>query len=273
MKNIIFIILFGTIIHAQTIITIGTISPHTLVKTKKFNKLAKYIQEQLNDENIIVRVKIAKDISSAIELIKNDKLNILFDSVYPTVFIKKHVNTSIEAIRWKKGHKGYRSIIFVKKQSSINSIKDLKNKSIAMEDEFSTSSYFIPKNMIKENNLELSKYLSNNKTVRCVFSQSEENTMLKVFYGKVDAGAIDDISFKNFSTNKFKIIYKSELIPRQLVSFSTTIDKKIKEKILEIFFDIHTKKDARDILKTISNTKKFTPITETELKQIQSYKL
>ena len=274
MKIIILLFIVNIFLYSKTtVLTIGTISSSTLKKTARFQKFAKYVVEQLKDEDIKIKVVIPKDTATAIELIKNDKLNILFDSVYPTLFIKKHTNITMDAIRWKKGKKGYRSLIFVKKDSKINLIEDLNGKTISFEDEFSTSSYFIPKKEIEAKNLNISKYLSGENLVKYEFSQSEENTMLRVFYGRTDAGAIDDISFKFFDTKKFKIIYISELIPRQLVSFTANVDKKLKEKILNVFYKMHENKVGKKILRKISKTKKFTPIKKQERITIKRYRL
>jgi len=228
------LILSYTLLIGKTTVTIGTIETNPLDKMSEFQTIANYIQNKLDNDSIDIRVLIPNSVASAIELIKNQELDILFDSLYPSLLVKNNTNISFESIRWKKGTRGYKSIIFVKKDSDINSLTDLKGKIISFENDFSTSSYFVPKKELERLNLKLSKYTNNHDNVKYLFSQSEDNTVLWLLYDKVNAASLDDISYKMYDTSKFKIIYKSSLIPRQLVSVSSDLNKELKEKILQI---------------------------------------
>ncbi|MCK5110064.1 MAG: phosphate/phosphite/phosphonate ABC transporter substrate-binding protein [Arcobacteraceae bacterium] len=271
-KRIIKLIIFTTFlslsIYAQDKITIGTIDLEPKEKIYKFQAVADYLQEKLKQKNIKVDVEIAKNLDTVIKLISDNKLDIFIDSVYPTLLVQKKSDITIECKRWKKGIEGYRSVIFVKKNSNINSIEDLKGKTIAFEDEFSTSSFFIPKKAIEKKGLKVSKK-GEKESVNYDYARSEKNTAAWVLYSKVDAGATDDKTFESFDKNMFKIIYTSKLIPRHLVSFSKRINPKLKKEILDILYDMDKSRVGKETLKKFSKTKKFSPLTNDDMKIIQ----
>jgi len=257
-------------IYAQQTLTIGTIDTQPNEKLITFEPFAKYLEEKLKYQNIKVHVEVPKDINTAVILIKHKKLDIYIDSVYPTLLIQNQTNIDIESKRWKNGNIGYKSVIFVNKNSGIRTLSDLEGKRIAFEDEFSTSAYFVPKKAIENAGLSVSN--EGAKSVRYSFARSEENAAVWLLYGKVDASVTDDITYEGFDKKLFRVIYKSNLIPRHLVSFSNTVDKKLKKTVLAILYDMHKNTKGQEILKRFSKTKKFSPLTNNDIDLIKGYK-
>jgi len=270
LKTVLIVLLFISNLLSQTI-TIGTIDSEPENKFSKFEALSDYLQNKLKKNKILINVEIPKDINTAISLIKNNKLDIFIDSVYPTLVVQKAVGLSIDSKRWKKGSEGYKSVIFTNKKSKINLIEDLRGKRIAFEDEFSTSSYFIPKKVIEKRGLILSNTNKNN-AVKFSFARTENNAATWVLYNKVDVAVTDDLTYESFDKSLFKVIYKSKLIPRHLVSFSKSIDFSLKEKILDILYKMHENKEGIEVLKLFSKTKKFTPLNKNDLDIIKEFK-
>ena len=255
---------------SQTI-TIGTIDTEPENKFSKFEALSDYLQNKLKKNKILINVEIPKDIDTAISLIKHNKLDIFIDSVYPTMVVQKATPISIELKRWKKGSEGYKSVIFTNKGSKINLMQDLVGKIIAFEDEFSTSAYYIPKKIIEKHGLILSN-TSGKNAVKYSFSRTENNAAAWVLYKKVDVAVTDDLTYDSFDKNLFKVIYKSKLIPRHLVSFSKRVNAVLKEKIINILYDMHNDQDGIAVLKLFSKTKKFSPLTKNDWKILNELK-
>jgi len=257
--------------YSKEIITIGTIDTEPKEKIYKFQAIADYLQEKFNEKNIHFDVEIPKDINNAINLINNNKLDIFVDSIYSTIEVQKKSDISILAKRWKKGIEDYRSVVFVKKNSNLNNLADLKGKTIAFEDEFSTSGYFIPKKVMELQGLKVSQD-GKKDSINYDYSRSEENTFAWVIYSKVVAGVTDDKTFQSYDNNMFKIIYKSGLIPRHLVSFSNKINPQLRDEILDILYSMDTNDKGKESLKVFSKTKKFTPLTSKDIELIKGYK-
>ncbi len=248
-------------------ISIGTIDTEPEEKIGKFQAVAEYLESNLN--GIKVSVEIPKNINTAIKQINNNKLDIFIDSVYPTLLVQKSTDIQIVCKRWKKGQEGYKSVIFVNANSPISKLEELKGKSISFEDEHSTSGYYIPKKDIEKNGLKISNDGDIN-SIKYEFARSEKNTAVWLLYGKVDAAVTDDKTFLEFDKDLFKIIHKSKLIPRHLVSFSKRIDKKLQDKIIKILYEMENTKEGQKTLKEFSKTKRFSPLTKDDLSLIEA---
>lgn len=256
-------------------LTIGTVSESPNKKIGQFLPVAKYLEKNLTSHGISkVSVLIAKDLESAVKNIQNKKLDILIESLYPTAEVM--VKTDITPLwnRWKKGVESYRSIIFVKKESGIEKLSDLKGKTIGFEDSHSTSGYFIPKMDMEAAGLRFSKKPSE-QTVGYVFTNDERNTVFWVERGKVDAGVLNekdlvDIAGKN--RGRYRTIYTSEKIPRHIVSVNTTVGKKLRERIREVLTKMRSTDEGRQALKTFAKTKRFTRLTKEQLELIDRTK-
>ena len=268
MRLIILAVILLSNMYGNNQITIGTIDSEPKEKIYKFQPLADYLQKKLQKKNIKVNLEIPKDINTAVQLINNKKLDIYIDSVYPSLLVQKDADITIVCKRWKKGKEGYKSLIFTRKDSNIDKISDLKGKTIAFEDKYSTSGYYIPKKEILNQGLNLS-HLGKSDSINYIFSKSEENSIAWVMFGKADAAVLDDKTFKSLDQNLFKVIYKSKLIPRHLVSFSKNINKELKTEILNILYDMDKDKDGIEVLKKFSKTKKFSPLTIEDEKMIK----
>lgn len=267
LKSII-IILLSINIYAKDIVTIGTISLNAQYKFLEFEPLAKYIEDKLTD--IKINIEIPKNVDTAVKLINDKKLDIFIDSLFPSIMIKKETNMEMILNRWKGGYKSYKSVIFVNKNSQIHTLEDLKGKSIAFEDEFSTSGFYIPKKALERHLLKISNN-SNKDSIRYSFARSEENCAVWVLYNKVDAASTDNLSFNTFDQSLFKIIFTSEKIPRHIVSFSKTLKTNLKNKILNILSTMHKDVRGKEILKRFSNTKKFTFLKNEEFQIIRKF--
>ncbi len=271
LKGVFTVLFFVSNLYALEIITIGTIDSEPQDKFSKFEPLSSYLQKKLNNKNLKINTEIPKDINTAIKLIQDKKLDIFIDSVYPTLLVQKQTGITIEAKRWKKGSEGYKSVIFTKKDSAINSIKDLSGKTIAFEDEYSTSAYYIPKKVIEKHGLLVSNK-DGSKSVMFSFARTENNTATWLLFNKVDAAVTDDVTYRSFDQSLFKVIYESELIPRHLVSFSKRINQKLKKQILDILFSMHKNEEGLAVLKVFSKTEKFSHLNEKDLSVMTEFK-
>ena len=82
------------------------------------------------------------------KLLKSGDVNIYFDSPCPALTAMHRSGAKPFLRRWKNGIASYYTEIFVRKDSGIEKLEDLKGKVIAFEDPYSTSSYFLPKSIL-----------------------------------------------------------------------------------------------------------------------------
>ena len=201
--------------------------------------MAKKIQEVLN---VPVHIYISKNYQGLVEAVKSKKVDFAFLSALTYVQAEFDVPLKVLLKKTWSGPYYYSSLITLKK-SSLNGIKDFKNKKIAFVDKGSTSGYLYPQ-----------VYLQKNKITDQVFSEvvitgSHAGSIEKLEKGLVDLAAVfadDDKGRKGawnrFSMNKkneFKVLWVSEPIPNDPIvvrlDFYNEFLMIIKRKLLILF--------------------------------------
>ena len=153
------------------------------VQASKLEAKAKPLQGLLEKQlHMPVHVTVSTDNSALVEAMASKKVDVGF--LPPDAYVLAHkrgvADVLLQAQRYgydepsgKQNHKlmdSYRSMIVVKKGSKIKSWKDLKGKTIAVQDPTSTSGYVLPiaelhkkgLNVPKESNLSLSSSFVSN---------------------------------------------------------------------------------------------------------------
>jgi len=267
----------GMSAEAKTTLTIGSISNTPKEEILKFQPFIDYVVSRLKDPNIKAgRVAVAGSLEEMADLINKNKVDLYLDSPFPTIAVRTETGSIPFLRRWKKGVKEYSSVIFVRKDSGINSLADLKGKMIAFEEEFSTSGYFLPKATLLEKKLNLLERLRKHasvpkRKVGYVFSRDDETTMIWVMKNKVAAGALSKRKYLKLAKSKIKdlkILKETILVPRQVVSHNKNIDKHTLKKIRKILIDMDKNDKGKSILAGFSKTKKFEPLSINELNPI-----
>ena len=138
----------------------------------------------------------------------------------------------------KDGKPGYYAEIYVRKDSGINDIKDLKGKKFAFVDPSSSSGYIYPGAMLVEAGLNIDKDLTYQ------FSGGHDKSLQLLLNKDVDAMATFDgvpekykKDFPNAVTDT-KIIKTSELIPGVMVTASSKMDEKLQEKLKQALLEM-----------------------------------
>jgi phosphonate transport system substrate-binding protein len=167
--------------------------------------------------------------------------------------------------RWKKGVEEYRALLFVRKDSGITRLEDLKGKVIAFERDFSSTGYFLPKLDLLQKKFKLAAKSQSAGPVSpgeigYIFSGDEENTLLWVLRNKVAAGAIDNEGYRGQSGKSLKnlrIIHETFPMPRHIVSYRGDLAPELVAKIKEILMRMDRSEAGRKVLKEFEHTKKF----------------
>ena len=163
-------------------IVIGSISNEPGKEIRTYTPFADYLAEQLAGLGIArAEVIVAPDIPTMADLLNTDKVDLVFDSPFPVMALLRMSDADLLLRRWKKGVGEYHSVIFARADSRIRTLSDLRGKMIAFEEEFSTSSYLLPKASLLNEGLHLTKRPSASAPVAgddvgFVFSNDDENT-------------------------------------------------------------------------------------------------
>jgi phosphonate transport system substrate-binding protein len=135
---------------------------------------------------------------------------IIIASCGPVAYVKAREKYNIKPVvraLSKDGKPYYRGIIIVRRDSPIQNLKDLKGRSFAFGQAWSTAGHILPEYYLSKANIKL-KDLKNYDFLR--HHDSVANAVLK---GQFDAGAVKDIIAYKYQKDGLRFIFMTDPIP------------------------------------------------------------
>lgn len=153
----------------------------------------------------------------------------------------------------RHGHKGYHGLIIVRNDSGIESLQDLKGKSVAFGDALSASGNLYPKAALKEAGIDP------NEDIRSLMLSSQSAVVTSVLTGKVDAGAIYDDARLNPEVLRYypevtthtRILYQTPRIPADPQIARSSLNASQRAKLTESLVAMSQDEEAQKWLKDI----------------------
>jgi phosphonate transport system substrate-binding protein len=215
-------------------------------RIKRVQGFLAYMKKELGVE---IEFHVAADYAGVIEGMKAGKVH--FALFGPKSYVEAYVvsNGNVEAFAVqmdKKGSTGYNSVFFVKADSPIKTIDQLKGTSFCFADPNSTSGYLVPSFYLRKMGYVPDQFFSKNG-----FSGSHENSVIAVLNGTYDAGATFYTDENNgniaimadkgmIKKSDIRIIWKSPVIPESPMAYLKDLPAELKEKIRKAIFNFHT---------------------------------
>jgi len=200
------------------------------------------------------KVLVLEKVGQLSHLVKEGKVDFFHDSVAPTVIVSRS-SGSIPILRqWKYNEAEYYSVILVKKNSGIDSLKGLKGKIIAFDEPHSTSAHILPRMLLLEKKLKLVQVVEPHRVepdaVGYIHS-SDDNAPNLLVTDKVDAAATSHREFENLRPeirSEIKIIARSMSVPRQIISVRKDLDPKMVLALKELLTGMEKTNEGRAVL-------------------------
>jgi phosphonate transport system substrate-binding protein len=162
-----------------------------------------------------IRVTVASDYAAVVEALRNRTADLAFVHPAGYVLANREAKAMIVAKDQWHGNTSYTSRIYVRKESGLKTLEELRGKTIAFVDPSSTSGYVYPMVMLIEKGLVRNK---DPKTFfkEFVFSGSHDAGLQALLHGHVDAFASFDQAREQYlkdPAEREKLIYIAESPP------------------------------------------------------------
>lgn len=266
-----------TTAHATSLI-IGSISNEPAVETRLFAPLAHYLAKQLAPQDITKgEVVVAESIKEMVTLLKTKQVDVYLESPMSSLIVNHLAGSKMTLRRWKKGSAEYRSVIFVKEQSPIQNLAQLAGKRIGFKDAYSSTGYILPRIAMKQAGLQLMQLPDARAKVLegstgYVLNNDDENTMVWVLHGKIDAGAMGSTMLNEYAKgdrNKLRIIHETFSIPRHVVNLRNDFPDHLKQPLLKAFLDMDQNPEGKAILEAFEKTVRFDHLPDETRERMQ----
>ena len=248
------------------VLTIGSVSLNPTQEYEVVRPFADFVAANLHHVGIgRGGVVVVGSLSQMVEELREGRVDLLIDSPFPAVFVWQRTDVEPILRRWKRGSDVYRSVVFTRADSGVESVDKLAGKIIAFGEPFSTSGFLMPKAALASAGLRLVNYEDPaasipSDQVGYVFSNDAENSMFWVLKRKVVAGAINADYFEALAGDRIselRILQTTEAVPRNVVCVRGGLDPRVVQAIEALLLEMHLSDEGRASLEKFEETSRF----------------
>lgn len=234
---------------SQNKILIGILPEMNVFKQKqRFKLLGEYLSKKTG---VQIEFTILSRYGNIVERFNAEKMDgAFFGSFTGALAIKRLGVVPLARPMNLDGDSTYHGYLFVRKDSGIKNVKDMKNKKIAFVDKATTAGYLFPLSYLKEHGIaDTSHYFS-----ETFFSGSHDAAINAVLNRKADVGAakhsIYDRERKHDPKvdNELVILAESPLVPSNGLCVRSGLDETIKHKVKSVLLGLHNDPEGKRVL-------------------------
>jgi phosphonate transport system substrate-binding protein len=195
---------------------------------------------------------VATSYAGVIEAMGARRADIGWLNTFSYVVAHEKYGVEVRLVTVRFGNPYYKAEIIAQAGSSINSLADLKGKRFAYVDANSTSGYLFPRVGLKKAGFDPDKLFG-----QTIFAGSHNNVVLAVYQGRVDAGAVFEDARASVQKTlpdvmqKVKVVWKSDPIPNDTVSFRGDLPAEIKDRVTKALLRFSQQPAGLDALKSL----------------------
>ncbi len=221
---------------------------------------AQYLSQQLDQD---VKIVVPRGFKKMKQAAVQGKVDVFY--VNSHVFYRlKQMGKAIGVAQMEniKGEVTSRSDIFVRRDSEIRTVKDLKGKSIAFVSPMGAGGYLAPRAYL------YSQGVKTKEESKEVFTKNLSNSLYKVLLGEINAGTMCGVNYRLMSqkldTGELRIIGKSAPYPENVIAARADLNPALVKRIREIIIQMPNTEQGRQVLKKMHAMKirRFLPYNE-----------
>ncbi len=222
--------------------------------------VVRYFEQQLGRP---VRSYMMLDYSAAVEALRSDHVDITFMSPLP--YVLAHRMGAADALLGEvyRGRTTYRAKIFVRRDSGIRKLEDLRGKTIAFVDPISSSGFMYPRDIFHRAGLLKPEEAPEKFFRRVYFAGGDEQAIRSVFNRFTDAAGIGEFSIlllRPEERDAVVAIGESVEIPSHCVAVRKGLDRKLRNAFREAALKLN-QPAHRHLLRALYGTDGYVPVT------------
>jgi phosphonate transport system substrate-binding protein len=203
--------------------------------------------------------------------IASGEVDALIEGVMPTLIIEQRTQRiTPDLVVWRKGQRQYHSVFFVRHDSPVTHLQELRGRTIVFEAPRSTSAYHVPRATLRSEGLTLvadEATESGPEAVRYLFAGSELNQAYWVHRGIAEAGAFNDGDWERVPDTirkDLRIIHSTRPLLRWLIAFASDLDPGVRAAVSEALTAAHQDEVGRAALQAASGIARFEHLSDAD---------
>jgi len=254
------------------VLVIGRISDDPRRHYDQLRPLLDYVVPRLASVGIREgRVLMARDAQQMASYLRRGRVDWVTETSGMGVSLAERTGARILAVTERDGVSSYHSVVFVRRDSGIRSLVELRGRSIGLQQSNSTSAYIAPAAALLAAGLKMELLLSpidrpSPDSVGYVFAQSENNISTWVHKRLVDAGAYSNLDWGNL--HRLPLAYRDDLLvihetpdyPRAVEVVRADLDPRVEAALRAVLLAAGDEPAAREPLLRFFGTSRFLPV-------------
>lgn len=253
-------------------LVLGQISDDPKSHYQRLKPLLDYVVPRMADVGIRDgRILMAKNDRQMASYLRSGRVDWVTETAASGILLRQRAN-AVPLLRTdRSGASSYSTMFFVRKDSKIKSLADLRGGSIAFQNPASTSAYYVPAYELLTRGLRLEIQISpmdrpNDDAVGYVFARTERNIATWVVKGLVDAGVMSNLDWEDPARvplnyrDELRTLYVSEQFPRALELVSAKMRPEVRERLKQVLLEAEDDPAAAKALEAFFGTTGFEPI-------------
>jgi phosphonate transport system substrate-binding protein len=199
------------------------------------------------------------DYAGVIAALRSGQVDVAYLSSFPYALASGRMHLTPLAMPWVRGDLMYHGIVFVRRESPIHTIDDLKGRTFAFGDPGSTSGYLLPRRLLETHGIPLS-------ALKRYYNAGDANAVVAaVENGTADAGAaynlVFEVAYKEHpeKTSQMRVVARTEDIPNGIYVAREGLPAAQIDALKQAFQDMNTDPDGRAAMLKAPNDKVVPP--------------
>lgn len=251
MRQLFISLLICLFVHPATLqasdeLVIGIFPRHNYTETfAMFNPMVKYLASKTGYK---VRLETARDFAGFWENVANKRYDIVHFNQYQYLISHRDYQYQIILKNEEFGESTIASVIMVRQDSGINSLKDLQGKTVIFGgDKTAMMSYLLPRHMLQQAGLTDGSYHPE-------FARNPPNALMAVSIGRADACGIGDAIPKlrniaqRINIDELRVLAKSEAFPHLAWAVKKEMRADIRTSIQSALMTLNGSEEGKKIL-------------------------
>ena len=264
------------------VLVLGCVSDDPKTDYELLKPLLDYVVPRMTGVGVNAgRILMARDVQQMGGYLRSGRVDWVTGSATTGVLLQARAGAWPLLLTERSGVIRDHEVFFVRRDSGIASLEDLRGRSVAFQDEWSTGAWFVPATQLLQHGMPLQampmqimalKTMAplvdrpDATSVGYVFARSELNIATWVHKRLVDAGTISSLDWNNPQRmplawrSEFKIIDESPEFPLALEMVRGDLDASVRARLHEVLIAAAGDPDAGEALLQFSGTTRFLTI-------------
>jgi len=250
---------------------IGLIPEQNIFKQlERYQPLAGYLSRKIGAK---IELKVLPRYGNIIDNFQSEKLDGAFFGSF--TYALAHAKLGVSVVARPLGMDNtstYYGMIFVRRDSGIRTIKDMKGKRFAFVDKATTAGYLLPLEFFYEGGVK--DYKTYFKET--YFTGTHQNTIYDVLNKRADAGAAKNTMYYRLAKEnprigrELGILTRSPDVPENGLALSRDLDDSLKKQFKEVLLGMHDDPMGKEILQQFGAIR-FIETTEENYRAVYEY--